>query len=62
MKLNILLGTLFGFSIVFIVGGLWTGEFNWGLWISMLIGGTIGHLIIAYLIKNRTDKDSKDRL
>lgn len=51
MKLNMLLGTLIGFTVVFVVSGFWTNEFTWSWWAAMLIGGTIGHLIFAYFVQ-----------
>ncbi|WP_165769097.1 hypothetical protein [Virgibacillus profundi] len=47
MRLNMLLGTLLGF---------WKGEFDWIWWITMLMGGTTGHLIIAFLERKLKNK------
>ncbi|WP_176223953.1 hypothetical protein [Thalassobacillus devorans] len=53
MKLNILAGILIGFSIAFLIKGVWTGDFDWGWWITMLIGGTIGGLIFTILVRDK---------
>ena len=50
MRWNILFGIFIGFTLVFLVQGLWKNEFDWSWWIAMLIGGTIGYLLIAYLV------------
>lgn len=52
---GMLFGTLIGFSIVFFVRGFWTEEFDWGWWISMLLGGTIGFVIFAFIVGKKTD-------
>ncbi|MFG6119963.1 hypothetical protein [Thalassobacillus sp. B23F22_16] len=52
MRLNLLAGILIGFSIAFLIKGVWTGEFDWGWLIAMLIGGTIGGLIINFLVRD----------
>lgn len=48
MKLNFLFGILSGFTIAFVIYGYIKGEFNWSFWVSMLIGGTIGHFMVAF--------------
>ncbi|WP_165769177.1 hypothetical protein [Virgibacillus profundi] len=53
MKLNMLIGTLLGFTTVFIIMGFVNNEFNWIWLIAMLTGGVIGHLGIAYLTRKR---------
>lgn len=55
-----LLGILFGFTIAFIIRGFWIDEFDWWQWLSWIMGGIIGHLIILLLLTlmNRK-KDSK---
>ncbi|SDJ79858.1 hypothetical protein [Sediminibacillus albus] len=51
MKLHLAAGILAGFTIVFIIKGLWTSEFDWIWWLSMMIGGIIGSLIAALLTR-----------
>jgi len=58
VRIKSLLGTLAGFSIGFFLIGLWKGELDWSLWISILIGGTIGHSVIVFFrnhIKETSD-------
>lgn len=57
MGLKTLFGTLLGFTTGFLIFGFWRGEFDWNLWIILLIGGTIGHFAIAFVKK--TIKESK---
>ncbi len=56
MKLNMLLGTLIGFTIAFILYGFWKGMFDWSLWFALLIGGWIGHLIMANVHGRKKNK------
>lgn len=47
MKLNVLLGTLIGITVVFIVFGFVEGRFEWIRWIFTLAAGIGGHLLAA---------------
>ncbi|MDQ0160891.1 hypothetical protein [Alkalibacillus salilacus] len=57
MKHTVLLGILIGFTVVFLLQGILTHEFDWSWWIGMLIGGLIGY-IVAYNLWNKV-KQSK---
>lgn len=49
MRLNILIGTLLGFTFAFLITSIWKNDFDWSFWLFMMLGGTIGHLGIAFL-------------
>jgi hypothetical protein len=53
LKLNILLGTMIGLTIGFILMGFWQNEFDWKSWIVFLLFGTIGHFTMAYISKRK---------
>lgn len=53
MRLNMLIGTLLGFTIAFLIISIWKNDFDWSFWIFMLFGGTIGHLGIAFLTRKK---------
>ncbi|ASK63908.1 hypothetical protein CFK37_17970 [Virgibacillus phasianinus] len=49
-----LLGTLIGITIAFVAKGMWIDKFDWGPWVSSMIGGIIAYLIIlVFIIMNR---------
>ncbi len=48
MKLSFLLAILFGFTTASAIYGFIKGEFNWSLWVSMLIGGTISYFVVGF--------------
>jgi hypothetical protein len=48
-----LIGTLLGFTFVFIITGIWKNDFDWGFWLFMMLGGTIGHLGVAFLTRKK---------
>ncbi|WP_153461995.1 MULTISPECIES: hypothetical protein [Sediminibacillus] len=52
-RYSLYIGILSGFTIAFLIGAIWRKEFDWGWWISMMIGGTIGCLVIDLLTNNR---------
>ncbi len=54
-----LLVLLFGFTVAFIIKGFWVDEFKWNQWLSWMIGGIIGHLIIVLFAYSNRKKDSK---
>ncbi|WP_430787410.1 hypothetical protein VBD025_16380 [Virgibacillus flavescens] len=51
-----LLGILTGFTIVFIVKGFKTGEFEWQQWFFWMVGGVLAYQLIFFLLKNRDKK------
>lgn len=56
MRLNILLGTLIGFTVAFFIFGFWKGNLAWSLWIALLIGGTIGHFVMVNVNERKKNK------
>lgn len=56
MRLNMLLGTLIGFTVAFFIFGFWKDNLDWSLWIALLAGGAIGHFIIAIISKHEKNK------
>lgn len=56
MRLNMLLGTLIGFTVAFFMLSFWRGHVDWSLWIALMIGGAIGHFIIAIISKHKKNK------
>jgi len=58
MNLNFLYAILSGFTISFVIYSYIQGEFNWSLWVAMLIGGTIGYLFMTCFNK-KTNKNSR---
>ncbi|MFC3040820.1 hypothetical protein ACFOGI_11230 [Virgibacillus xinjiangensis] len=45
------IGTLTGFTIVFAAKGLWTDGFDWRQWLSWIIGGILGFLILLLIVR-----------
>ncbi|MFD1020924.1 hypothetical protein [Thalassobacillus hwangdonensis] len=61
VKVNLLIGTLIGFSIVFLIRGLWTGDFDFSWWIGMLLGGVFAYFLLAlvfYLRDKGADRNT----
>ena len=53
-----LLGTLIGFTIAFVARGFWIDEFDWGQWLSSMIGGVLVYLVIIFF-SYRKKKDNQ---
>ncbi|MDC3414753.1 hypothetical protein [Terrihalobacillus insolitus] len=56
MKLNMLIGTWIGFTLMFVLVGFFENEFEWRKWFLWILGGTIGHLVMVFLTRMK-DKD-----
>ncbi|SDL86768.1 hypothetical protein [Sediminibacillus halophilus] len=50
-RFSLYIGILLGFTIAFLFASIWKNDFDWGWWIGMMMGGTIGCLIIDLLTK-----------
>ncbi|GEL77661.1 hypothetical protein TMU01_18960 [Tenuibacillus multivorans] len=56
MKINfnsifwLLPGILIGFTIASVIRGFWIDDFDRGQWLSWIIGGIIGYLIMILLL------------
>jgi len=53
MKRSFLTSILLGFTFAFVLVSFWQGEFNWIMWGSLMLGGTIAYLGINYLKRRR---------
>lgn len=47
MKLNVLVGTLIGITLVFLLFAFLEGNFEWIRWIFTMAAGILGHLLAA---------------
>lgn len=56
MRLNMLIGTLLGFTFAFLIISILQNDFDWSYWLILLLGGTIGHLGIAFLTRKTNKK------
>ena len=56
MRLNMLLGTLIGFTIAFFMLSFLRGHVDWSLWIALMIGGAIGHFIMVNSSEHKKER------
>lgn len=53
MNVKMLLGTLIGYTVAFLLFSIWDEKLNWTLWIAIMFGGTIGHIIMVNIDKRK---------
>ncbi|MRG88081.1 hypothetical protein [Salinibacillus xinjiangensis] len=59
MRWNMLVGTLLGFTISFLIISFWRDEFEWMNLLFVLLGGVIANVVFALLIPKDTEKKWK---
>ncbi len=55
LKLKNLFGFILGAVIVFILSGIWEKKFDWRFFIIFIIGGLIGHFVMAFLNRRKSE-------